>query len=306
MAGRDRHAAALSRRQLLALGAGAAVAVACASVGLLRPYPRAGTARAQLGSFDFRPDGLAQIRVHWALGAGDGSDAAVVIVLHGDGRNAEDYRDEWAQLIAGRSVVAVVPQFSETDFPGSRAYNQGGVVDEDSRLRPADQWAFAYLEPLFATIGDRLGAQPATFDLFGHSAGAQFVHRFVELCPTPRLGRAVAANAGWYTVIDPGIDYPYGVGGAPRDRFDLPAAFGADLTIMLGDQDVGDHNLRHDELTDAQGLTRWERGQRFFAGARQYAARLGVPFAWQLHPVPGVGHDYRDMSASAAELLGWG
>ena len=38
--------------------------------------------------------------------------------------------------------------------------------------------------------------------MFGHSAGGQFVHRFVQFKPNSRVNYAISANAGWYTVPD--------------------------------------------------------------------------------------------------------
>jgi hypothetical protein len=43
---------------------------------------------------------------------------------------------------------------------------------------------------------------------------------------------------------------------------------------------------------------RLARGRHFFEAARG----LGVPFAWRLVLVPGVGHSNRDMAAAAAAI----
>lgn len=306
MAGIGRDAPLLSRRAALTLGAGAALTVAGTGVGLLlrgSPSRNGAPQRAVTGSFHFQPDGLMRIPVHYALGAGDPRNATLLVVMHGDERNATEYRDTWAELISGRPVVVVVPEFTESDFPGSREYNQGGILTEDGSLRPPARWTFSYVAPLFFQMRHRIEGRQTSFDLFGHSAGAQFVHRYVELVPGPPLRHAYAANAGWYTMPDPAVDYPYGAGGAPRDLFDWSAAFGTRLTVMLGDDDVLDDNLRHDDDSDAQGLTRWERGHTFFGQARDRAAELDLPFAWRLREVAGVGHDYRQMSAHALDLL---
>lgn len=304
----------LSRRAVLSLAAGAALAAAGAGSGILAyrglrggskdgieaTNPSADSAR---GSFALRPPGLKQIPVHFALGAGDPRSATLVIVMHGDGRNAKDYRDAWAELIADRPLVVAAPEFSQSDFPGSSGYNQGGILAEDGSVRPRSSWTFAYIVAVFEQMRTRLGGRQATFDMFGHSAGAQFVHRYVELSPGPQLRRAVAANAGWYTMPDLGVAYPYGAGGAAQSLFDWPAAFAASLTVLLGDEDVLDDNLRHDPHADAQGSTRWARGQTFFDTARGHARELDLPLHWQRRTVPGVGHDYRAMSAAALDLL---
>ena len=39
--------------------------------------------------------------------------------------------------------------------------------------------------------------------MFGHSAGAQILHRMVLFAPGSRADRIVAANSGFYTLADP-------------------------------------------------------------------------------------------------------
>jgi hypothetical protein len=51
----------------------------------------------------------------------------------------------------------------------------------------------------------------AGYDMYGHSAGAQFVHRYLQFYDSPKVKKAVAANAGWYTFPNEAINYPYGI-----------------------------------------------------------------------------------------------
>jgi hypothetical protein len=53
--------------------------------------------------------------------------------------------------------------------------------------------------------------------MFGHSAGAQFVTRFVTFMPQHRP-IAVAANAGWYTTLDDLVEFPTGWTVPPRRK----------------------------------------------------------------------------------------
>jgi len=298
----DGDAPLLTRRTVLVLGAGTVLTVAGTGFAL-RSKSQTHWAPGGTGSFRFAPEGLKPIRVHYVLGSGDLSSATIVVVMHGDERNAVGYRDAWADLIDDQNIAVVVPEFTSSGFRGSRAYHQGGILDPEGMVLPASQWTFSYIEPLFDEVRDRIGGNQATFDIFGHSAGAQFVHRYVELMPTAPIGRAFAANAGWYTMPDPDVAYPYGAGGIPADLFDWQAVYSTDLTVMLGDRDVDDDNLRHDEGSDAQGLTRWERGHTFFESATSHASSLRLPFTWKLHEVPDVAHDNRQMTAHALHLL---
>ena len=59
----------------------------------------------------------------------------VVVVMHGVNRDADRYRDEWRALADQYGFLLVVPEFSQTKFPGDDWYNFGGMVDEQGKPR---------------------------------------------------------------------------------------------------------------------------------------------------------------------------
>ncbi|WP_344136566.1 hypothetical protein [Pedococcus bigeumensis] len=254
------------------------------------------------GSFELAPAGRTPIKVFYAVGSGDVAGGRVVVVMHGTNRNAAEYRDSWVPLLRHHPWVVVAPEFDRQDFPGVAAYNLGGVVDDSGDPVSPSEWTFSYLEPLVEQARARSGVREADFDLFGHSAGAQFVHRYLEFVPDAPVRRAVAANAGWYTETDASVSFPYGLGDAPGG-VDLPTLFARDLTVLLGSDDVEEDNLRQDDGASRQGATRIDRGQRFYEVASTRARELGTPFHWSLQVVPGVAHDHSAMSAAAADLF---
>jgi hypothetical protein len=223
--------------------------------------------------------------------------APVVIVLHGATRNADDYARNWLQLAREYGLRVYAPEFSVESFPGSALYNLGGIGSDG-------QGAFGAIEPLFTAVSQR-GGQADGFFLFGHSAGAQFVHRALLFEDLPHLITAYAANAGWYTMPDPGIPWPYGLQDVPAggDRLSLWA--GRPLVLLLGDQDTDleDPNLRRTPQANAQGEHRYARGWSFAASARARAEALGASFSWRVVSVPGVAHDNVGMAAAAAALI---
>jgi len=123
--------------------------------------------------------------------------------------------------------------------------------------------------------------------------------------PEARIDKAIVANAGWYTMPDPAIAFPYGLAGAPVDDQALDAALGQRLTVLLGtaDTDRNDPDLRKTPEADAQGPHRFARGQHFFAQGKQAAAARGTPFGWRLITVPDVGHSNGKMAKAAAPLI---
>lgn len=253
------------------------------------------------GQVEFVMPGFPAMRVFTAT-SGDPTRARPVVVCHGVQRNAEEYRDAWVPLVEGRDAVVIAPEFTTEDHPGAARYNLGGMAAEDERrLRDPATWTFALVEPLVREVAAGLGARTDRFSMFGHSAGAQFVHRYLAFVPDAPAERAVAANAGWYTLPDPSVRFPYGLKRAPE--VDAAGFVGRDLVVMLGGDDVEDENLRTDNQARDQGDTRLERGLRFYRAGRREAQRLGVPFGWGLHVVPGVRHEHGDMAAVAAPLL---
>lgn len=267
-----------------------------------------------LGSFTFKDDRVNRgqpLRVWYSLPAACRTDAPVLMVMHGVNRDADRYRDDWAEVAARQGAVLLCPEFSRADFPTDGQYNFGNVyaeAAEDGPLpapQPEATWSYSYLDPLFAAVAARLKLSTPGFLLYGHSAGSQFVHRLAFFKPTAKALRIVSANAGWYMFPEPAIRFPYGLGGTAIDAARVKQALALPVTILLGDQDTDpEHrNLRRTPAAKRQGRFRLERGQAFFAAARQQAELLKTPFHWQLVIAPGVGHDDKKMAPFAEKVL---
>ena len=232
-------------------------------------------------------------------------DRPIVFVMHGVGRNADEYRDQWHDLAIEHDFLLVVPEFSKRQFPGTDAYNLGNVFDATGKVRPATEWSFSAIEPIFDEVRRRFGMTAKGYAIYGHSAGAQFVHRFLFHVPDARVTRVVAANAGWYTMPAYNLEFPYGLRNSVIRSADLAAALGKPVTVLLGEQDIDpEHSsLNREPGSLLQGPHRFARGQAFFDAAADAAARLGVPFGWQLVTVPGANHDNRLMAPAAIPWL---
>ncbi|WP_024354021.1 hypothetical protein [Brevundimonas naejangsanensis] len=229
----------------------------------------------------------------------------IVIVMHGRGRDADRYRDEWRDLADQHGFILAVPEFDAERFPGANAYNHGYFRDKQGALRPRPLWSFSAIEPLFDDLKRRSGSQVEGYGLYGHSAGAQFVHRFVLLTPEARYRVAIAANAGSYAFPDLDQAYPFGLEGAPVDEAGLEAALQKPLVLLLGtaDTDPAHPSLPHGQNADAQGPHRLARGQAFHAAGQAGAERSGVKFGWRVAYAPGIAHDNGGMSGFAAPIL---
>ena len=280
-----------------------------AIVGLyFTPLARAADPPAGSGAFhmnDGRGSLAASLRVFYHRPGTFEPGGPIVVVIHGTRRNADRYRDYWIDAATRFGALIVVPEFSREHYPGSRHFNLGNMFTRDGRPVPFAEWTFPVVDRVFKKSRQILGAHRQTYALFGHSAGAQFVHRMILFAPGDSLSRAVAANAGWYTLPSHSEDFPYGLAGTKAQSASLDTAFSRRLFILLGtaDTDPQHRYLRRTDQAMRQGPHRFARGHHFFNTARLEAARLATPFSWRLVEIKGIGHSARRMVPPAAQIL---
>ena len=134
---------------------------------------------------------------------------------------------------------------------------------------------FSAAQALFDYVACEMRCEARCTSLFGHSAGAQFVHRLVEFTPQHRARVAVAANAGWYTMPDDSVHFPYGLKGSPLSEAEMGDALSSNLIVLIGADDINSSaiNLRRNEQADEQGLNRLDRGIAFYRQARKSSGK---------------------------------
>jgi hypothetical protein len=236
-------------------------------------------------------------------------------VMHGAGRGARGYLEAAAPVAERYNALAIAVEFSEQDYPTGDSYTLGvtthGEPDEsaysEGRWRDPDAYAYSEIEHVFEAVRQLLDGRQKGYYLFGHSAGAQFVHRLITFLPDARVLGAVVANAGWYTLPVSDVAMPYGVGGSPLEDTDLRWLFTTPLTVMLGARDTAtpdtDPLLRGTDEAMAQGATRLARGRNYFATGHAGARAVGKPLAWRLAVVPRAGHEVSQLVDSAGFFL---
>ncbi|WP_423454475.1 hypothetical protein [Ottowia sp. VDI28] len=258
------------------------------------------------GSFQFTDTKVSPgktLTVWYYAPAGLRPDSKVIFIMHGTDRNAEDYLDAWVAYAEKYGFLAVAPQFSRQEFPQAD-YQFGGLRHSDRR-----QWTFPIIEHLFDEVRGRESLATSRYYLYGHSAGAQFVHRFMLFMPDPRVELAIAANAGAYTlpVYPSGADagFPWRLDQSLVSEEQLKNVFSRRLVVLLGGNDVNPNHkyLSHKPEAEAQGPYRLARGEFFFQTAQQQAGKIGVPFNWTMSVVPGVGHNNKRMSEAAVKYV---
>ena len=257
---------------------------------------------------DPRPGPRREITVNVHRPASYTPDSPLLMVMHGRNRNGDEYRDFFVPDSDRRGFLVFAPTFPEAQYTHEE-YNYANMCDASGAALPREGWLFPVLEAVFRDVRARAGSRRERFFAFGHSAGSQLVHRMATFGWIETIERAVAANAGSYTLPVRGEAFPFGLDGIPVSDDEVRRLFARPLTIYLGDADVDpdDAHLPREPGAMKQGPFRFARGQNYFRTAQREAQRLGVPLQWRLAIAPGVAHSGQNMAPFAArELFGEG
>ncbi|MDB4292400.1 hypothetical protein N9954_03275 [Maribacter sp.] len=240
----------------------------------------------------------------------------VLLVLPGAGRNGNDYRDAWVAHAEKYNVVVISPEYSEKHYPQFWNYNLAGMITDvvinkertamtafKLRKNP-NEWLYNDFDRMFDLVKKALHLNTATYDMFGHSAGGQLLHRFALFKSDSKANRILASNAGWYTVPDASEEFPVGLKNSNKAVAQID--FSTNLILFLGEKDDANEtrgDLRRSPEVDKQGLYRVARGNYFYQTSKRTANELEKEFNWKLEIVPNVGHDFGEMSKAAAAYL---
>lgn len=227
--------------------------------------------------------------------------------MHGVDRAAAAFRDLLAPQAERNGQIVLVPEFDPDQFPGVYAYNFGGVrlPPPENTVLTRDHWNFGVIDRLFHHVRQAIGSSRDSFGLFGNSAGAQYVLRYLALNEAASVDLAVAANCGCYMLPNLTAEYPNGMGGIGLNESHLRRYLGRPLVILLGDAD-NDPDApdlpRWDEAM-AQGPHRFARGVWHFQHCAELAKRIGAGLGWRLEIAPGAGHVDQQIYDQGADIL---
>lgn len=254
-----------------------------ASVGAVAQVPPAAPGRT---ASPLRLASDPQFRYHLHVPPDVASDAPILVSVHGISRNAKEHLRRFAPLADAAGVVLLVPEFPARRFPH---YQQ--LRPDEAGQRP-DRLLISAVDEVAAT----LGMDGSRVHLFGYSGGAQFVHRFTMRHPQ-RVRSYTAGAAGWYTLPDPAQRYPYGLAYSRRLRlggFEPEAFLRVPGLVLVGERDaaVGTALRRSGRVSEAQGVTRLARAQRWVESMNATAADLGLPPAVRYEELPRSPHSF--------------
>ncbi len=231
----------------------------------------------------------------------------VLLVLHGQRRNAAEYRDLARSLANEHDLLLIVPKFDRDRFP-SRRYQRGGITRR-GRVEPRERWTVNLIPALLEWIREREGKTDLPAYVYGHSAGGQFLSRVAAFADPFDIYKIVIANPSSHVIADLDEAAPYGLGGvfdAAEGEAALRRYLGLPITIYLGGRDTGNRHLHDHSRAKRQGDHRLERGRYAFERAAAAARRMDATFNWTLVIAPEAGHSAAEMldAPQAAAALG--
>ncbi|WP_323846124.1 hypothetical protein [Microbulbifer magnicolonia] len=261
-----------------------------------------------------------------------GPDSRILLVVPGAGRDAWGYRDNWVEVSETHNVLILSPAYPEEDYDFA-GYHLGGVVssieftnysteksegrinkyivrsDRDivlGKITDSEERIFQDFDRIFAEAVAATGSNREKYDIFGHSAGGQILHRMALFYPHSKADRIIAANSGQYTLPNNRINFPFGLGGTEIKTGSYQDFFAVNLTVLVGEKDDENESrgtLLFTPTLNQQGLGRLSRARYFYKIAQQQAEQSNTKFNWRLRVVDNTGHDSRQMSKAAAQIL---
>lgn len=246
-----------------------------------------------------------KMRVYYYRPEGEIKNMPILFVMHGTLRNAANYRDNWVELADEFRFIVIVPEFSKINFPGSRSYNYGNMFNKKGEQVDEKYWSYSLIDPIFDYVVEKTHSKEQQYDLFGHSAGSQFAHRFFIFKNKTKARRVIASNAGTYTMPNLDVDFPFGLKGTNFSAKQLDRLFSKKLIIQLGEEDTDPNHkyLNRSKEAMKQGEYRLSRGKNFYKMAKKITEEKRIEFNWELRTVPNVGHENGKMAVDAARYL---
>ena len=201
----------------------------------------------------------------------------VFVTVHGNNRQAAIHALRFSALARRHGLLLIAPAFTRAEHPHYQRLAEG--VDA------------ALTRTILALLASQ-GVHDEAWLWFGHSAGAQFVHRYTLRHPQ-RVRRAALSAAGWYTLPEAGLAYPYGLDGF-EGLAPLRDVLAVRQRVFVGALDVhgGDALRREPVLDERQGSDRLARARTFVREMRRLAAANALPARVSLRELPDAGHDF--------------
>ncbi|MDZ4656417.1 MAG: hypothetical protein SH868_02435 [Bythopirellula sp.] len=258
-----------------------------------------------LGKYEFSAWSGPKLNVYFSVPPQANKHSAIVMIMPGAKRNAEEYRNEWDHLATANGFISLVVEASLEKFPSEYEYNLGGTINAAGKLQPEESWLLSALDLIFNDFTARYGSERKNYSLYGHSAGGGFAHLYPLFKPDSKAVRIVAANPAFLTMPNYEQDFPFALRNAPLPDSALKKWLSQRLVILLGDRDRDPrtHPLSNGPQAQIQGPHVFARSLGFYQAALCESFAQDLPLNWQIEIVAGVGHSNAQMASHAVKYL---
>lgn len=229
-----------------------------------------------------------------------------MVLIHGTPKDltpeekAELYVASWKDFGEEHDYILIAPAFNQENFSSRYGdHAMSGYRGLFGREIDADIW----VSQLVDIFQQKTEIQSKQFSLYGHSAGGQFVGRFLVTHPEV-VKRAVITSAATYPQPTNDVKWPFGMGELHADvawdentinHVDIVPekekwldATKIPLTVIVGMNDTAELPL---ELIPGQkGNTRFVIARNWVQDMRKFAETNGIESNFNLELIPGIGH----------------
>lgn len=244
----------------------------------------------------------------------------ILVLVHGTPPEAETaemdahyYITAWLGFAEKQGYILIAPAFNQEDFSSRRGdHALGGYRGLFGREIQADEWVLR----LVTAYRHAFGAVNEQFYLYGHSAGGQFVARFLVTHPE-FVKKAVITSAATYPQPDRAVAWPFGMGELHADiewdtgtikhvdivpyRQKWLAATQIPLTVIVGLNDTAE--LPSALIPGQKGRNRYVIAQNWVKDMAAFAETNGLKSHFKLEIIPGKGHSMSGLLPYAQEAL---
>jgi poly(3-hydroxybutyrate) depolymerase len=227
--------------------------------------------------------------------------------------NAQYYITTWIDFSENHGYILIAPAFNQDDFSSSRGdYAMGGYRGLFGREISADEWVLRLVRAHQQAFG--LANKP--FYLYGHSAGGQFIGRFLVIHPE-LVKKAVITSAATYPQPDTQVAWPFGMGELHTDiewdaettrHVDIVpdkqkwlAATQIPLTVIVGLNDTAE--LPSSLIPGQKGKNRYTIARNWIQDMAAFAKANGLESRFKLEIIPGRGHSMGGLLSYSQKAL---
>jgi poly(3-hydroxybutyrate) depolymerase len=229
----------------------------------------------------------------------------IIVLIHGTPAKEETaeetahyYIINWLDFAENYGYILIAPAFNQEDFSSREGdHALGGYRGLFGRIINADEWVLRLVTAHQKAFG--IPARP--FYLYGHSAGGQFVGRFLVTHPE-QVKRAVITSAATYPQPNPEIAWPFGMGALSTeikwdestvkqtdvvpDKQKWLAATQVPLTVIVGLNDTAELP----SYPGQKGNNRFGIGQSWVQDMEKFAEENRLESQIKIEIIPGKGH----------------